>query len=83
VEHSQISKPPQNAVEAVLISLIRDLLRGTEWQPLAPPTTNKPRPIPIRADSAAVVEVEHVREVQRLRELTFAWENDLGCNSER
>jgi hypothetical protein len=68
---SRFARRPKTAADAVLLSLMCDLLRGTEWQVLL--GRNKPRPkVPaIRWSGRAAVEVVPVA-LQRLQQLASA-----------
>ena len=68
---SQLLKRPQTAAEAVLLSLICDLLRGTEWEVLLGRKKLRRKIPAIRSSGQATVEVIPL-ELRRLQQLALA-----------
>jgi len=68
---SQLLKRPQTAAEAVLLSLICDLLRGTEWEVLLERKKLRREFPAIRSSGQATVEVIPL-ELRRLQQLALA-----------
>ena len=70
----ELARRPETAVDALLLSLICDLLRGTEWEPLLGSDAARRKPRQPRSQGKASVEVVRL-DIERLQRLV--WDADF------